>query len=178
MLVFCRIFGEIYIFWIRGMPFYWPLQAFWLLLNTLSQFWYSCLHVLMSELIQSKSALKQRCSALKIQCFRAKKISAEQRWFRAVSVWNSAVQLWNSAEFFSSEQRWFRENQSWSALIQRKSELISAETELISADFFSCPLNQRWKTSKLWNSAVQRWLSLGLQPGFSFTICLQVFSAE
>ena len=33
--------------------------------------------------------------------------------------------------------------------------------------FLSCSLNRRWKTSKLWNSAVQRWLPLGLQPGTS-----------
>ena len=101
-----------------------------------------------SELIQSKSTLNQRCSALKILCFRAKKISAEQRWFRTVC-------LWNSAEFFSSEQRWFRENQSWC---------------------LSCFLNQRWKTSKLWNSAVQRWLPLGLQPGFVCFSCGNVLS--
>ena len=58
--------------------------------------WYSHLPVLISELIQSKSAMKT-------QSFRATKISADF--------------LWNSAEFFSSEQRWFKENQSWSALM-------------------------------------------------------------
>ena len=79
--------------------------------------WYSHLHVLISELIQSGSALNQRCSALKIQCFTTEKISAERRWFRADF-------LWSSAEFFSSEQRWFSENQSWSALKQSWSVLM------------------------------------------------------
>ena len=113
--------------------------------------WYSHPHVLISELIHSKSALDKGCSALKIPCFRAKKISAEQRWF-------------------SLEQRWIL--QFWTALIQRKSELISAdvfhilwistekrqnsETALLSADY-------------LWdfNSGVQRsqcfWRVVGSQ---------------
>ena len=72
--------------------------------------WFSRLHVLISELNQSKSALYQRCSALKTQFFGTKEISAEQRWFRTDS-------LWNNTEFYSSERRWFRENQSWSALM-------------------------------------------------------------
>ena len=59
-------------------------------------FWYSHLHVLISELTQNKSALNERCSALKTQCFGAKKFSAEQHWSRAES-------LWNSADFFRSE---------------------------------------------------------------------------
>ena len=95
------------------------------------------------------------CGVIEARVDVSETFSANQLWFRAVSLWNSAVQLWNSTEFFSSEQRWFRENRSWSALKQSWSALI----------FFSCPLNQRWKTSNLWNSAVQRWLSLGLQPG-------------
>ena len=84
--------------------------------------WYSDLHVLISQLIQSKSALSQRCSALKTQCFRAKKISSELCWFRADSTWNNAFQRWNF--------------QLWTPLILRKSELISSETALISTDVF------------------------------------------
>ena len=51
-------------------------------------------HALISELIQSKSALNPNVSELrKNHCFKAMKISTEQRWFRADS-------LWKSAEFF------------------------------------------------------------------------------
>ena len=102
--------------------------------------WYSYLYVLMSELIQNKSALNQRCSALKTLCFRVRKISVEHSWIRADF-------LWNSAEFFTSQQRWFRESQSWSALKQCWSVLM----------FFV------FSESALKN--VQRWLSLRLQPG-------------
>ena len=48
----------------------------------------------------------------------------------------------------------------------------TTDSEKIRADqrwCFSCSLNQRWKTSKLRNSAVQRWLSLGLQPGLDWS---------
>ena len=55
---------------------------------------------------------------------------------------------------FSSEQRWFRENQGWSFLKQSWSALT-----------FIMFSESALKTSKLWNSAVQRWLPLGLQPG-------------
>ena len=67
--------------------------------------------MLISELIQSKSALKT-------QCFRAKK---------------SAL---NSAEFFRSEQRWFRERADpfhvlWITAEKRQ----ISETALFSADY-------------------------------------------
>ena len=70
--------------------------------------WYSHLHVLISELIQSKSALKT-------QCFRVKKISTDSKLI------------------FSEIALIF---QFWTALIHRKLEVISSETELISADAF------------------------------------------
>ena len=65
-----------------------------------------------------------------------------------------------------------KENQHWFFSV-----LNSADSEKIRADqlwnrvdqrwCLSCSLNQRWKTSKLWNSAVQRGLPLGLQPGWT-----------
>ena len=96
----------------------------------------------------------------------------------------SSVQLWKSnvselkksalnnadSELFLSETALFS---SETAL--NFSFLNSADSENIRADqlgnradqrwCLSYSLNQRWKTSKLWNSAVQRWLPLGLQPG-------------
>ena len=143
-------------FFNTGIPFQWPLRAFSAFRTTLSYFdslIYMCKY-------QSWFGVNQRCSALKIQCFRAKKIRTEQRWFRAVSLWNSAVQLWNSAvqlwnsaDFFSYEQRWFRENQSWC---------------------LSCSLNQRWKTSKLWNSAVQLQPGSWIEPILSHTVYVSI----
>ena len=38
LLSFYRILWEIFTFWLRGMPFYWPLHVFSSLLTTLSQF--------------------------------------------------------------------------------------------------------------------------------------------
>ena len=71
-----------------------------------------------------------------------------------------------------------RDIQRWSALIQNTFRSVSALfitwKSLNSAD---AALNQRWKTSKLWNSAVQRWLPLGLQPGL-LTILKQEFFAR
>ena len=82
--------------------------------------WSSHIHVLISDLIHSKSALNQRCSALKTQCFRATKISDEHHWFRTDSLWNSPPLSWIL--------------QFWTDMNQRKSELISSETALISSD--------------------------------------------
>ena len=60
----------------------------------------------------------------------------------------------NLHEAFSSVSR-FVLIQRWTALIQRKPALNSSETALISAGFLN----------PFWNSAVQRWFALGLQPG-------------
>ena len=77
------------------------------------------------------------------------------------------------SETFNADQHWFRIT---SGLFQRCSlpenlwtALISSETELVDQRWcFLCSLNQHRKTSKLWNSPVQRWLPLGLQPGQFF----------
>ena len=109
--------------------------------NYVISFWYSDLHVLISELIQSKSALNHRCSVLNIQCIRAK------RWFylkHRCSAPNFSVLNSPDSENIKTDQFCFRADQSWC---------------------FSCSLNQRWKTSNLGNNAVQRCISLGLLPG-------------
>ena len=120
------------------MPF---CQLFYAFADYVITIWYSNPRVLISELIQSKSAFNQRCSSLKTECVRANKISVEQRWLRAYFLLNSAVKRWNSP--------------FWTALIQRKSELISARLKRV----LCISTEKRWKTSNLWNSAVQCWLS-------------------
>ena len=111
-----------------------------------------------------------------------------QSWFRVNQRWISAVQRWKSNV---SEQRKLALNSADSELFLSETALFSSETvlifsvlnsansEKIRADqlwnradqrwCLSCSLNQRWKTSKLWNSAVQCWLPLGFQPGKSQT---------
>ena len=109
--------------------------------------WYSLLHVIISELIQSKSALNHRlCSALKTQCFRAKKFSADSDLILSETALNFSVPNSADSDKIRAHQLWNKANQRW---------------------YSSSSLNQRWKTSKsnLWNSAAQRWSSLGLQPG-------------
>ena len=107
-----------------------------------------------------------------------------QSWFRVNQRWISAVQRWkscvselrksalNSADsvLFVSETTLFSSETAlnFSALNSADSEKIRADQLCFRADQRWCLsyfLNQRWKTSKLWNSAVQRWLPLGLQPG-------------
>ena len=76
--------------------------------------WYSYLHVIISELIQSKPALNQRCSALKTQCFRAESNSVSLRWLRTDA-------LWNSADFFvlnSADSEEIRADQLWNSTVQ------------------------------------------------------------
>ena len=105
------------------------------------------------------------------------------------SAFRTTLSFFDSLIYMYKYQSWFKANQRWKSNVseQRKSALNSAHSELFlsetalnfsvlnSADSekiradqrwcLSCSLNQRWKTSKLWNSAVQRWLPLGLQPG-------------
>ena len=74
------------------------------------------------------------------------------------------------SELFLSETALFSSETAlnFSVLNSADSEKIRADQRWNRADqrwCFSFPLNQHWKTSKLWNSAVQRWLSLELQPG-------------
>ena len=75
-------------------------------------FWYCHLHVLISELIQSKSALKTLC-------FRIKKIS----WIALIQIWFFLKQRW----VFSSDQRWFKKirDQLWDSASQRWGFLCS-----------------------------------------------------
>ena len=93
-----------------------------------------------------------------------------QSWFWVNQRWISAVQRWKSNVSEQKKERWTALIQSCFSLKQRCSALKQrwifqfwnrADQRWCS----SCSLNQRWKTSKLWNSAVQRWLPLGLQPG-------------
>ena len=111
----------------------------------------------------------------------------------AFSALRATLSYFDGLIYMCKYQSWFRVNQRWISAVhrrksnvseQRKSALNSADSELFlsetalfqfwnSADFFSSEqrwclsysLNQRWNTSKLWNSAVQRWLPLELQPG-------------
>ena len=110
-----------------------------------------------------------------------------QRCSLAENLWTALIQLWTALKtetFRAKNRRW---NSSVLAMIFSEIALFSSETALnfsvvSSADSekirvdqlwnrvdqrlcLSCFLNQRWKTSKLWNSIVQRWLPLGLQPG-------------
>ena len=105
-------------------------------------------HVLILELIQSKT-----------QNFRARKISAVQRWLKAVSFWNNALQRWWALSF--------------SVLNSADSEKVRADQVWSSADVFQIfwiSAEQRWKTSNLWNSAVQLWVSMRLQHGCFVTL--------
>ena len=76
-------FGKIYIFFNTNKALLITPECVLITSDYVITIWHSHLQVLISELIQSKSAPKT-------QCCRAKKISAEQRWFRADSFWNSA----------------------------------------------------------------------------------------
>ena len=73
--------------------------------------------------------------------------------------------------FWSKEsQRWSALINSWSSQKQRCSALkLSVVNIFDSEKIRSCQLwisaQQSWKLSNLWNSAVRRWLSLGLQSG-------------
>ena len=95
--------------------------------------WYFPLDVLISELIQSESALNQLCSALKTQCFWAKKISAEQSWTRAEPLWTCP----NSAKIIV-DQLWKRADKGWCfscSLNQRNVKSLNLWTALFSADY-------------------------------------------
>ena len=109
--------------------------------------------------------------------------------FRAHSEKISAeLPLWSAENprFQSKEnRRWTALIQSCLSLKQRCSALISAEiyqlrtaliqrkSELIRADVFHVfwiSAEQRWEMSSLSNSAVQHWISEGLQPGCTSVI--------
>ena len=96
----------------------------------------------------------------------------------AISLWYShlPVLLWQLSQSKSPLNQRLKPNVSELRKIATNSaysELTLSETELNWAEFFSSEqrwcfswsLNQRWKTSNIWNSAVHRWLILGLQPG-------------
>ena len=104
--------------------------------------WYSHLHSIISELIQSKSALIQSKSVIqrKAQGSRVKKAlnSADSDLILSETALTCSVLNSADSEKFKADQLWY----------------------------FSSFLNQRWKMSNLWSSAVQRWLYLGLQPGY------------
>ena len=65
-----------------------------------------------------------------------------------------------SCFFRNAEQSWFIKNQGWSTPKQRWSSLEFLRLLWINAE-------QHWKTSNLWNNAVQRWIFLGLPPRLS-----------
>ena len=68
-------------------------------------------------------------------------------------------------------QSWFSLKRRWPALnfsVVNTADSQSRWSGLNCAEqrrCFLCFLIQRWKTSNLWNSAVQRWITLGLLPG-------------
>ena len=136
------------------MPFEWPLCAFSALRATLSYFdgfIYMCKY-------QSWFRVNQRW------------ISAVQRWKSNVSEQRKSALNSADSELFLSETALFSSETAliFSVLNSAHSEKIRADQLCFRADQRWClsySLNQRWKTSKLWNSAVQRWLPLGLQPG-------------
>ena len=113
LLSFCRAWENFTFFFDNRNAILMTTSCVFKISDYVITFWYSHLHVLTSELIQTKLALSQRCSAVKAQCFRAKKISTEQCWFRIDFLWYSAVQLWMF--------------QFWIVLTQRKSEDISSD---------------------------------------------------
>ena len=94
-------------------------------------FWYSHPHALISELIQSKSALFEReepnISALIQNWFSAKQ--------RCLALYSSVLNSPDSVKIRAG-QLWNYNDQHWC---------------------LSCSLNQRWKTSNLWNCDDQRW---------------------
>ena len=78
----------------------------------------------------------------------------KQRWFRAGSLWKSFVQLLSVLNFLflnSAVSERIRTDRLWNKTDRRSC--------------FLCSMSQRWKTAKIWSSAVQRWLSMGRQHG-------------
>ena len=162
--------------------FHWLAEAFqwssaWLLLRC----WLYCVFYVYGTLLHlfynwfkqkpKLSTLKsQRTSAL--ISFDSKIVSADQRRFSSdpalyiswkflisteLSSSEEHCSAETSADFLSPEQRWFGKTQSSSTLKQRWSALaffVSSGSELDSAE----------ETPNIWNSVVQRWLALGLQP--------------
>ena len=91
--------------------------------NYVITIWHSNLHVLKSEIIQSKSALNQNCSVLETQCFRAKKIalnSADSELILFETELNFSVLI--SADVF---------HVPWISIEKRQ----TSETALFSADY-------------------------------------------
>ena len=139
---FLQNLGEIYNFFSTRNAILMTTSCVFITSEYVITFWYSHLHVLN----QSWFRVNQRYSALKTQCFRAKRISAEQSWFslkQRCSVLNFSVLNSLDSEKITADQFWNTTDQPWCS---------------------SFSLSQRWKTSNLWNSAVQHWLSQGLQP--------------
>ena len=105
---------------------------------------------------------------------RAKKISAEQLWFKGwffliqlqtFQFWTALIQSWFFLIQHWTFQFWTALIHSWFFLIQRwvfQFWTAFVVSEKIRADHL---LWISWKTSKLWNSPVQRCLSVGHQPG-------------
>ena len=111
-------------------------------------FWYSHLHVLMLELNRKKTNAESALFSTGNPMFPGLE---NRRWTAPIQSWFSKehrCSVLNVPEKISADQRWC----------------------------CSCSLNLCWKTSHLWNSAIQRWSSLGLHLhrvciGWKFSTC-------